>query len=308
MYRVIISGANSFIGLELAKQLSDRGNKVYALARINASGILNLRTLSNVEVVQYSLDRITNACDEIKEPCDTFIHLAWEGIRGQARDDKEVQGRNRKWTQKAFEAAKAAGCKTFIMAGSQAEYGPGNGKRMDESFLCSPVTQYGIQKLKAYEYLMNVAPNYGIRIIEPRFFSVYGPFDSPNALVPSLIHKMAKNEDCHLTKGEQRWDYLYISDAANAVTKLIENEICRGTYNVAWGADMTLKDYVEEMKAALGSESRLLFGAVPYSSDGKMDLMADVNRLKKDTGWKPQTEFKKGIILTKEFLERESIK
>lgn len=305
MYKVIVSGANSFIGMELVRQLGEKGYKIFCLVRANATRICELRSMKNVKIIYYSLDHMVEIYDDIGETCDVFVHLAWMGVHGRDRNDSEIQSQNVKWTFETFETAKAMGCQTFILAGSQAEYGSYNGKIINEGFPCHPSTQYGIQKLKAFEYLMDMSSKVGIRVIEPRFFSVFGPYDSPQTLVMTFVSKMLNNEECILVNGEQRWDYLYISDAAKAVIRLIENSKCYGSYNVASGDIRTLKEYAEDMKTVLNSKSVLSFGTgIPTR---KSDLMADVSRLKK-IGWRPEISFEQGIILTMKYLKAKGMR
>lgn len=303
MYKVIISGANSFIGMELTKQLSCRRYTVYALVREGSLRKEYLEKLANVKVIFYKLEAISEILQQIPECCDTFIHLAWAGIRGEGRNDRELQYLNVKWTENAFEAAKRLGCSLFITAGSQAEYGSFGGQAVSEETECHPVTAYGIQKLNCYESLMERARINGMRLIEPRFFSIYGPYDYSGTLIMDLIRKMSQSKGCDLTEASQQWDYLYISDAADAIIRLMEIENTSGVYNVASGQSYALRGFIEVMKEVLKSNSILRFGAIPYPSWGRDELMVDVSLLKKTTGWKPEVSFRKGITLTHKYLE-----
>lgn len=303
MNKIIISGANSFIGMELVKQLSLQGCYVYALVRREASRVNFLQSIPNVKVVFYSLEYISDIKTQIDEDSDTFIHLAWAGVRGNERNNKEIQSFNFKCAVEAFETARRLGCNTFVVAGSQAEYGLTNGDKINEKFLCKPTTEYGKNKIQLFDYLMNKALNYGIRVIEPRFFSIYGPYDYPNSLIISMINKLSINQECFLTEGTQWWDFLYVSDAVDALIKLLCCKKAFGAYNVAFGKGYPLRDFVEIMKTTLESQSILHFGAIPYPPEGKVDLRVDISLLKTVTGWEPKVLFQDGILLTYKYLQ-----
>lgn len=303
MFRVVVSGANSFIGLELIKQLSNKNYYIYALVRKDASNVNVLKHYKNVEVIYYTLDTIMELEKVIGVSCDIFIHLAWAGIRGVKRNDEIIQRKNFEWACDAFELARLLSCEIFVTAGSQAEYGNVQGKIIKESTLGNPVTQYGKYKEKFYRFLRDQASVCGIRIIEPRFFSLYGPYDYSGSLITTLIKKMKKDEVCNLTKAENWWNYLYVSDAANAVIKLIEKQECEGIFNVASDDSRLLREYVEEIREILGSNSNIVYGALPYPQGGKIDLLVDISKITTVTDWRALVEFDDGIQYTNDFLE-----
>lgn len=302
MYKVIVSGATSFLGLEVTKQLSENGNFVYALIRKGAKREYVLQGMPSVKIVEYTLEKIWKIREEISEQCDVFIHLAWAGIRGRDRDDVELQKNNYTWTDKAFSIACKLGCSVFVLAGSQAEYGVLHDSHFHENLVCNPITEYGKQKVRLFKHLTIRAKNNRIRLLEPRFFSVYGPYDYAKSMVMSTIRKMLKSEECLFTEAIQIWDFLYVSDAVRAVIMLIENKAAEGTYNIAFGHGEMLRDYIDIMKRVLNSDSILQYGAISYNKSVREDLRADISKLVKATGWKPEVPFEKGIILTRDFL------
>ncbi|MVB10860.1 hypothetical protein CAFE_15580 [Caprobacter fermentans] len=106
---------------------------------------------------------------------------------------------------------------------------------------------------------------------------------------------MFKNEDCPLTACKQMWDFLYISDAAEGLKKLLAEKDTSGVYNFGSGSAKPLKDYVEEMAELTCTNSRLLFGAVPYGPAGMVSIEPVISRLVGETGWKPEISFKSGV-------------
>lgn len=305
MYNVVVSGANSFIGMSLINQLSQRGYNVYALVRNQTDRSTILSKFNHVKIVYYSLDRIEDIADQIPYGCDIFVHLAWRGIRGWERDNGQLQKNNGKWAVRTLETAVALGCNIFMEAGSQAEYGITGNSLITEQMPCNPVTEYGKRKYEFYQYLTAHAETYGLRVLEPRFFSLYGPYDYENTLIMSLLKKFNDNLECPLTPGIQWWDFLYISDAVNAMIKLLENGNCQGAFNIAYGESQPLKHFIEQMRNILAAKSRLCFGAVPYPLEGKIDLRVSIDTICNQTRWKPEITFQEGIKLTQKYLYSE---
>lgn len=107
---------------------------------------------------------------------------------------------------------------------------------------------------------------------------------------------MLKDETCNLTLGVQNWDFLYISDAINALLCLAHKPCADGIYNLGSGISKPLKEYVHEIRDILGSKSELNFGAIPYPTTGMVSTEPDISKITEQTGWAPKVPFDKGIL------------
>ena len=220
---------------------------------------------------------------------------AWNGTRGTDRNNEELQIENYKNSISFLEAMIAKGCTRFLTAGSQAEYGLWTkSEKLTEEEIPHPNTQYGVYKLKFYEYAKEYCRSMGCKLIEPRFFSLYGPKDYEGTLVISTLNKMLENKPCELTECIQLWDFLYIDDAIDGLVKLVENDVPKGIYNFGSGYSAPLKEFVERMKETTNSDSELRYGAIPYPSTGIVNVHPEVKKLMK-CGWIPKIEFEEGI-------------
>lgn len=303
MNKIIITGVTSFIGVSLINELIKRDVKIYAVIRPNSHRVNLLPSSNKISIIQVDMSDYEKLDSYIHESCDCFVNLAWDGTRGSGRMNKEIQLENFNGAIKAVNSALRLKCKKFISAGSQAEYGSHN-CIISEETPSQPITEYGKQKLRFYEYATRLCCKTKMRFIEPRFFSLYGPGDFESTLISSTIQKMLKNEDCEFTEATQIWDFLYIKDAIDALLCLIESDHADGIYNFANGGSRQLHDFIMEMKQICNSNSNLYFGSIPYKSEGKVDLFADVSKLKKETNWTPKTDFKDGIIEVISFCRR----
>lgn len=296
MTRVIITAANSFIGRRLCKTLTDAGCFVYAVVRNSFSDKKMFCEYQNLTVIYADMEQYGALCGQIDKICDIGIALAWDGTRGQSRDNHLLQERNYKTSIACVHSFIKQGCKVIMTAGSQAEYGPRpTPEPVKETDACHPNTEYGKYKLQFYLKALELCRQNEIRLIEPRFFSLYGPDDSDKTMIISIIRNMLKNVPCELTLCTQLWDFLYIDDAVNALTKLLQHKNAEGIYNFGSGISKPLKQYIESMHDITQSQSPLLYGAVPYPATGIVHTNPSITRLCTEIDWKPNVSFAEGI-------------
>ena len=293
MKTILVTGATSFIGINLIKELL-KDYKVIAVVRPNSKKISRLPSSSNLSILELELKEYYKLAHLIKESIFAFIHLSWGGTRGTGRNNIELQENNFKYSVDALHSAAKLNTKIFMSAGSQAEYGLQN-NIITENTVPKPVTAYGKSKLKFYEYGMEFCKNNNIKFIEPRFFSLYGVGDYEGTLIKSVLAKMLKNEPCDLTDCKQKWNFLNIKDAVAGMKLLLESEqVKSGAYNFASKDTRELKSFLLEMKDITNSKSQLNFGAIPHNDSGKYGINPDISKLL-NTGWQPKISFEDGI-------------
>lgn len=278
MKSVVLTGATSFIGVHLIQELLKKNYKIYAIVRPNSANLNRLPENDHIHVVELDMTQY-DALPQYIEKADCFYHLAWEGARVPHRDNAQLQRKNYECAVMAMRAARRLSCRTFLGTGSQAEYGKMTGP-VDESYPCAPVTEYGKEKLHAYESLQQMAKESGIKFIWARIFSLYGKYDYNRTLIMSCMERMKRNEPIPLTACTQLWDYLHVEDAARLLVLLAEHEKAEGIFNIASGNVRPLKSFVLEMKKVLNSSSELRFGAIPYATGGMVDLIPVIQKLK----------------------------
>lgn len=296
MTRVIITAANSFIGRRLCKVLTDEGYFVYAVVRNTFTDKGIFRNCKNLSIIYSDMEEYDSLFEKIKESCDIGIALAWNGTRGEERNDYLKQEGNYKNSIDCVHSFIKKKCRVIMTAGSQAEYGPckTTGK-VKETDRCNPNTEYGKYKLKFYLEASEICKLNHVRLIEPRFFSLYGPDDSDKTMIISVIRNMLENLPCELTECVQIWDFLYIDDAVNALLKLLQCEDAEGIYNVGSGVSRQLKEYIEIMHDITKSRSKLLYGKIHYPATGMVHTNPSISHLCEVIDWNPQVPFEEGI-------------
>lgn len=300
----IITGPTGAIGTALCSCLRDKGVTVYVLVRPGSARAGHLKGLPGVEVLECDISDLRLLPEMLSGLCfDAFFHLAWVGTTGVNRDDMSLQIKNIQYTLDAVHAAAELGCKVFVGAGSQAEYGRVQNALTPDT-PCFPETGYGMAKLCAGEMSRTECERLGISHIWPRILSVYGPYDGEQALLPALIRSLLQGRSLPLTPGGQQWDYLYADDAAEALFRLALQGKSGAVYPVGTGQARPLRDYLEILRDAIDPSLPLAFGERPYGEKQVMHLEADISALKRDTGFAPRTDFGTGILKTIDWIKK----
>ena len=296
----VVTGPTGAIGTALCGLLAESGIRVYAVVRPGSKRAEHLRSITGVTLAECDAAQLGLLPERIPS-ADAFFHLAWAKTTGQGRNDMGAQIRNIQYTIDAVHAAHMLGCKVFVGAGSQAEYG-----RVEHALTpdtpCFPENGYGMAKLCAGQMSRTECEALGIDHIWPRILSVYGPFDGENAMIPQVIRKLLAGKTPALTAGEQIWDYLYAGDAAEALYRLALTGRAGEIYPLGSGCAQPLRAYIEALRDAIDPSLPLGFGEVPYGSKQVMHLEADVTALKRDTGFESRTAFETGIRETIEYV------
>lgn len=294
MKRVVITGPTGAIGVALINELIHRNIEIYAICRPESKRIINIPQDPHVKIVNCALNQLEKLSEKIKENCDVFYHFGWDGTFGDSRNNMHGQLKNIQYTLDAVEIANKLGCRKFIGAGSQAEYGRVEGK-IKPSTPAFPENGYGIAKLCAGQMSRILCEQKQMEHIWTRILSIYGPFDGKNTMIMSVISKLLNGEKPELTRGEQQWDYLYAKDAGYAMYLLGEKGIAGKTYCIGSGKTLPLAQYVRQLRDYISTELPLGFGEIEYAPKQVMNLCADISELTADTGFRPRYSFEEGI-------------
>lgn len=302
MNKVIVTGGTGMIGLTLIKKMLNEGITVTAVIRPDSKRRSVMPDNDLLNIVYCDINNILSLKDKLDSDYDTFFHFAWSNTYGSGRDNVDEQEKNIRATIDAVSLASSCGCKTFVGAGSQAEFGHVSGE-ISDSVPKNPITGYGIAKYAAGKLSKMKCEQLGIRHCWGRILSAYGPYDNNYTMVMSSVINMLNNERTKFTKGEQIWDYIFSEDCANAFYLIALKGIHGKAYTIGTGQQRLLKDYIKDIRDAINSELEIGFGEIDYFPNQVMKLVADISELNKDTGFTPEFSFEEGIKKTVEWYK-----
>jgi nucleoside-diphosphate-sugar epimerase len=299
--RCLVSGASGHLGSYLTRLLIARGEEVSILVRPSSNLWRLDGVLDEVQVIRAPLEDIGSAAGELHRAApDTVFHLAWMGVTTDTRNRPDALIDNVTGSLQLFRLMKQAGCGCWIGIGSQAEYGRQSARLSEELAPC-PDTSYGVAKLCLGQMLASLCSQSGLRFAWLRLLATYGPKDDSRHLIPTVIEKLLRREKPSLTAGEQRWDYLYVEDAASAVYRTAVTPGVEGVYNLGSGHSETVRGIVEGLRDMIDPGLPLGFGDVPYSPGSPMSLEGSITKFRKATGWYPETDLQSGLRKTVEW-------
>lgn len=301
MKKVIVTGANGFVGSAVVKELVKNNIYVYAVHR-NGSH-------SNIDESQY-IKKVCCELDNINElenlifdtDIDAFYHFAWAGSAGSDRANTSLQLKNAQWTIDALRVAKNIGCKRFIGAGSimehetvSATYTKGN--RPGLGYI------YGSGKLVSHTMAMSVAVDIGIDLIWGKITNAYGAGEMSPRMVNTTIRKVIDGINPQFTSGIQNYDFIYIDDVAKAFYLIGEKGKPFNDYIICSGKAKPLKEFLLEMKESIAPNLEFIFGDVPFTGINLPLDTFDNKNLLDDTGFEPEISFGQGCLKTMEWLK-----
>ena len=303
---MIITGATSSLGCALMDECIKNNTRVLALVNPGSSNVKRIPESELITIKPCALsdmEKLKNEWTSAMGEYDALVHLAWGATHGEKdRGQLYPQVDNVTYTLKAIELAQTAGCKVFVGAGSQAEYGRTN-ERLTENTPTNPETPYGVAKLCAGQLGRIAAREAGIRFVWPRILSTYGPKYLPYTVVNYTINELLAGRKPSLSGGDQVWDFIYSADAAKALYLLAEKGHDGDVYVVGSGKERLLKEYLKDILNIIDPEGKtgLGLGEKPYTDTTVMHLSCDISKLREDTGFEPSVSFEDGIKMNIEW-------
>ncbi len=294
--RAIVTGATSFIGIYLIKELLKTNYTVVALIRPHSARKMLLNQMCpSVQVIECELNEIREV-DLPLDSYDTLFHIAWSSDFVNSRYNRNGQLRNVDFCCYSVELAARYHCEKYLSIGSQAECGlvisPISSITRD-----NPITAYAEAKCIAYDKTKEMCKKNGIKQYWPRLLSAYGPYDRESTLISSCINACRNKRKVDLTPCEQIWDYIYISDVACAIVAIAEKGKPEKKYSIASGKGRVLKEYIQAIADVMNYPQLLEgIGNKGYEQNQVMYLVGDINEMKEEVGVEIRSSFRKGLI------------
>ena len=295
--RVLVTGAAGFLGSHLVPRLIDRGAEVCALDVSGARSWPLIEGSGVAAAVRADVrDLVGEAHDDALGPLDTIIHLAAAGVVEDAKSVGNLVSANVDGTMAVLLAAQRFGAR-LIYCGSCFEYG--SGAAWSEDALPAPTSEYGAAKAAGWLLARAFAHRTGLEVVSLRPFTMYGPREPTDRLVPSVVRHALAGLPIDLTPGDQVRDFVYVEDVADAfVAASTTDAAVGGTFNVCSGNAVTVRDVVQRIIRSTGSTAPARFGALAYRSTERQVLSGDTSRAERILGWRARVSLDEGLART----------
>lgn len=291
--RILVTGGAGFIGANLAHQLAGLGHDVTVVDDFTSAHWSNLIGFRG-DVV--TADVVAD-CVRLRElqRFDAVFHQA-SITDTTVHDQRKMMTQNVEGFRNVLDLA-AEWKSRVVWAGSASVYGAGKAPNR-ESASPGPLNVYGYSKLA----MERLAERYREKLAAPavglRYFNVYGPLEDHKGKFASMIHQLAKQMRAGkrprvFRAGEQRRDFVYVGDVAQANLKALE---CKsgGVFNVGSGKSWSFNEVIAQLNRALGTELAPEYFDNPYSFTQDW-TEADLTQSRRVLGYEPQYDLAKGI-------------
>ena len=299
MEKILITGADGFIGHNLVNKLLNEGKEIYGIV-FPGNDIYKTEFNEKLHIKCMDLNQVMNHVKEFPNDIDTMYHFAWAGVKPELRNDLDVQMMNVNMTLDCMKLAIAIGIKKIVFPGSTNEY-LYYGKPLNKDAVPSPNNAYGAAKIALRYLCSDFALRNNIEFIYTIIAGIYAADRRDNNVIFYTIDKLLHNQKPSLTKLEQLWDYVYIDDVMDALFLVGEKGRGGKVYAIGHGDNWELNNYIKIIHQKINPQLPLGIGEIPYDSDILPCSCIDLTDIEHDTGFIPKIDFEEGIsrVITK---------
>lgn len=294
MRTVVITGGDGFIGSHLVRYFVKKGMMVYALTIPQSPMADRINNIPNVIVLQKDLTDVDTLVALLPQMPEAFIHLAWSGVSPERRNSTKLQIKNIDISLQAVSLAAKIRAKRFILPGSTMEYSY-CGQEINENACPSPQNAYGAAKISTRYLCAALCEELKVPYIYAVISGIYAADRTDNNVIYYTITELLKGQKPSLTALEQRWDYIYIDDAAYAFYLIATRGVGGAFYSVGHGDNWPLYQYIYQIRDIIDPSLPLGIGEIPYKDSRLPNACVDMRSIKEDTGFVPQVSFREGI-------------
>ena len=309
--KVLITGADGFIGSHLTEKLFKEGFEVRALSQYNSFNdwgwLEHIEFKDDIEIISGDI-RDSHFCNEITKNIDVVFHLAaliaipYSYLAPQSYIDTNITG-----TLNICQAAKNNNVKKIIHTSTSEVYGTAKYVPIDEKHILQPQSPYSASKIGAESIAMSYYNSFELPVTILRPFNTYGPRQSARAVIPTIISQIASNEK-NISIGEitPTRDFTFVEDTCNGFLEVAKCDNLNGlTLNLGSNFEVSIDDTIKKIKKIMKSDKEVkheLNRVRPKNSEVNR-LYCDNSLIKKLTNFKIDNSFEQGLSKTIEWFK-----
>ena len=292
--RVLVTGAAGFVGAVLARRLLRDGHEVHLLVRPDSDPWRLEGMSAPRHLLDLSVDRLDTMLRAVRP--EWIFHLAAHGGGSTHTDCRRMIQANIVGTFNLIEAALQVGSEAFVNAGSSSEYGFTDHPAREDD--CpQPNSHYAVTKLSQTQLCSLTARRYDVHMPTLRLYSVYGPYEGPTRLVPTLIARGLEGQLPPLVSPDVARDFVYADDVVEAfVLAARHSGVPRGAvYNVGTGCQTTMREAVSVARDTFDIATQPEWQSMPDRTWDTTTWVASTESIERDLGWKALVPFNEGF-------------
>ena len=298
---VLVTGADGFIPSFVCDRLVELGANVTALIRRNSSNeIKSIPHLINKLKIRWGdITDLSLLLEETKE-IDVVYHLgAMSHVQYSLYNPVETYQTNTLGTMNVLEASRINNVKRVVHAGSAEVYGKPETVPIEENHPLEPRSPYAAGKVASDRLMFAYYCTYGLPVVMPRFFGIYGPRQSIEKAIPKFILQIHnKKSPCVYGDGKQSRDYMFVTDAADAYTRLgLADNVIGQAMNIGTGIETDIATLARLIIKIMGAKIEPNFtGKISPGEAGR--LVCNPTKGMKLLDWKPTVSLEDGLKQT----------
>jgi nucleoside-diphosphate-sugar epimerase len=315
MATYLVTGGAGFIGSHLVEELLRRGHQVRVADNFITGKPENIDAA--VRAVRGTVGDLPGGAPELVtgdladgavarravEGVEFVLHQA--AIPSVPRSVKDPVASNRAnidATLNVLVAARDAGVKRVVYAGSSSAYGDTPTLPKHEAMPTNPLSPYALQKLVGEQYMTLFTRLYGLETVAIRYFNVFGPRQDPGSAYSGVISRFLlalteRQQPVIFGDGEQTRDFTYVANVVDGVLRAVEAPQASGeVINVATGGRISLNELLRTLQRLTGDTGTARYEA-PRAGDVR-DSQADIAKAERLLGYRPLVSLDEGLQRT----------
>jgi nucleoside-diphosphate-sugar epimerase len=305
-----VTGGAGFIGSHLAQELLARGHQVRILDSLITGKRQNLEPIPRAEFLHGDVADLA-MCQRAVKGIDYVLHqAAIPSVPRSVQDPLTSNRANIDGSLNMLVAARDAGVKRLVYAGSSSAYGDTPTLPKHEEMPTSPLSPYALQKLVAEQYAQMFTRLYGFETVTIRYFNVFGPRQDPSSPYSGVISLfatalLAGRRPTIYGDGEQTRDFTYVANVVDGVLRACEAPHAGGeVINVATGGRISLNELLRQMNAVVGTDLAPIYEETRVGD--VRDSQADIGKAERLLGYRPIVGLEEGLRHTIEWCRTTS--
>ena len=304
MKSVLVTGAAGFVGANLVRRCVAEGHAVHAVVRPGGD---RWRLDSDCGAAIHEVDvRDADAVLQVTRLVrpQWVFHCAAYGAYSWQRDAGMMRETNVTSTANLLTACRRSGFEAFVNTGSSSEYGY-QSRAAAESDRAQPNSPYAATKLQATRACIEDARRHGGSVTTLRLYSVYGPYEEPNRLMPTLLTAALRGMLPPLVHPDTARDFVYVDDVCDAYLCVAAQPPGGpgAIFNVGSGTQTTIADVVALVRSMFHVTAEPQWGSMAARSWDTNVWCADIRKIARQVGWTPRHSLHGGLSRFRDWLE-----